>query len=105
MAGGSGAEWIFAVPFTKMDSDDKLLTSTNGWCFAKVGNLYAVYLFGNSDAKLKLPSGSFTVRWFSPWKGGDLIAGQTVKGPGEIALGQPPANPEKDWVVLVRRKK
>ncbi len=93
------------VPFTKMTSDDKLLTSTNGWCFAKPGDTYVVYLFGNSDAKLNLPEGSFTVQWLSPWKGGDLTDGQTLTGPAPVTLGQPPANPEKDWVALVRRKK
>jgi hypothetical protein len=93
------------LPFTQMDSDDSLLTSTNGWCFMQPGEIYAVYLFGNSDARLKLPAGSFSVQWLNPWQGGDLIAGQTLTGPGPVSLGQPPANPEKDWVALVRRKK
>lgn len=93
------------MPDLDSEESDKLLTSTNGWCFTKPGEVYAVYLFGNSDAKLKLPSGSFSVQWLSPWTTGELIAGQALVGPGAISLGQPPANPEKDWVALVRRKK
>jgi CubicO group peptidase (beta-lactamase class C family) len=92
------------LPFTEMVSDDSLLTSSNGWCFVKPGEVYAVYLFGQSDAKLKLPAGSFSVHWLNPWKGGELSSGQTIAGPQAVALGPPPSNPEKDWVALVRRK-
>ena len=144
MAGGSGAEWIFAydtwpripakhldiacenwrpwdklwdhtaialeffhrrLPFTQMDTADKLVNTTNAWCFAKPDEVYAVYVFGGAEVKLKLPAGLFTTDWFDIRHGGELIAGEMILGPGEIALGRPPRDAEKDWVALVRRKK
>jgi hypothetical protein len=142
MAGGSGAEWIFAydtwprvpakhldiacedwrpwdklwdhtalaldffhqhLPFTQMGCDDKLVNSIHAWCFAKAGEVYAVYVFGGVDVKLKLPAGRFTTHWFDIRKGGDLIPAQPLTGPSELILGKPPRDAEKDWVLLVRR--
>jgi len=143
MAGGSGAEWIFAydtwprqpgrhldtacenwrpwdklwdhtaialeffhrhLPFPQMDTADKLLNTTNAWCFAKPGEIYAVYLFGGAEARLQLAEGAYTRHWFDIRNGGELIPADPVTGPGMVALGRPPRDAEKDWVVLVRRK-
>jgi hypothetical protein len=144
MAGGSGAEWIFAydtwpripakhldiacenwrpwdalwdhtaialdffqkhLPFAEMNTDDKSLTTTNGWCFSKPGELYAVYLFADSDAKLRLPAGEFSVKWLNPWNGGDLMPGKDATGPGPVGLTPPSDNTGRDWVALVKRKR
>ena len=143
MAGGSGAEWIFAydtwprkpakhldvacenwrpweklwdhtavaldffhkeLPFTQMDSNDKLLNGTNAWCFTKPGEVYAVYIFGGADVKLELPDGTFTTHWFDIRNGGTLIAGNPLSGPGTAAIGHPPRDVDKDWVMVARRK-
>jgi len=88
-----------------MDTADKLVSGTNAWCFAKPGEVYAVYLFGDSETKLQIPKGDFTKHWYDTRNGGALIPAEPVTGPGEIALGTPPHDPDKDWVVLVRRKK
>ena len=142
MAGGSGAEWIFAydtwprvpgkhldiacenwrpweklwdhtavaleffhreLPFTEMDTADKLVNGTNAWCFAKPSEIYAVFVFGGAAAKLQLPAGTYSRAWFDIRNGGELIPVEPVTGPGEIALGQPPRDPAKDWVVVLRR--
>ena len=143
MAGGSGAEWIFAydtfprqpskhldiacenwrpwqnlwdrtfvaldffhrhLPFTQMKSDDKLVEAGAAWCLAKPEEVYAIYLFGGKETKLQLPAGVFTTQWFKPLTGGGLIPGGILTGPGAVALGKPPAAPEKDWVVVVRKE-
>lgn len=92
------------LPFAQMDTADELVNTTNAWCFANPGEVYAVYVFGGADVKLKLPAGQFSTRWFDIRAGGDLIAGEPLAGPGEIALGRPPRDVEKDWVVVVRRR-
>jgi hypothetical protein len=142
MAGGSGAEWIFAydtwprqpgphldiacenwrpwnelwdqtavaldffhrhLPFPQMDTADKLV-STNAWCFAKPGEVYAVYVFGGAEVRLQLSPGSYTTDWYDIRRGGGLISGAPVAGPGEVVLGHPPRDEQKDWVAVVRRK-
>jgi hypothetical protein len=65
--------------------------------------MYVVQLPAGGSAKLRLGGGSYRVRWFNPRTGGALqtTTVRTVKGPGEAALGAPPA--EGDWIVLVTR--
>ena len=93
------------LPFTQMDTADKLVNPTNAWCFAKPNEVYAVYVFGGADVTLQLPAGKFTRAWFDIRTGGGLIPAEPVAGPGSIALGKPPRDAQKDWVVLVRRQR
>lgn len=93
------------LPFTQMDTADRLVNSTNAWCFAKPGEVYAVFVLGRADVKLELPAGEFSRAWFDIRRGGDLVPVAPVSGPGEIALGQPPRDAEKDWVVLLKRRR
>ena len=50
---------------------------------------------------------AFSVRWFNPRTGGELETGSeaTILGPGSVNIGEPPRDPDKDWVVLVKRQK
>ena len=47
------------------------------------------------------------VKWFDPRNGGDLQNGSktSVKAEGIVALGRPPSEIEKDWVILVEQVK
>ncbi|MHC4069516.1 MAG: DUF5060 domain-containing protein [Planctomycetota bacterium] len=91
------------LPFERMSPADSLVSA--GWCFAEVGEIYAVYLPDGGTAQLDITDGSFTVRWYNPRDGGDLLTGsvETVAGPGKVGLGEPPAERDKDWVVLVKK--
>ena len=93
------------LPFWQMRSADSLVSK--GWCFAKEGDIYAVYLPVGGSCKLKLTDGKFSVQWYNPRKGGKLEAGsgRQVTGPGKISLGEPPKESDKDWVILVKKKK
>jgi hypothetical protein len=95
------------LPFSEMKSTDHLLSGTEGFCFSKPGEIYAVYLpDGRKQASLMLEAtGEFSVKWFNPRNGEDIINGRVlmVKGPGKINLGIPPSEPEKDWVILVKK--
>ena len=93
------------LPFAEMTSADDLTAAKDDYCFAKAGEVYAVYLPAGGTTKLKLPAGRFTVKWYNPRTGGGLLAGSVkqVVGPGDKPLGQPPQDPKRDWVALIKR--
>ncbi len=96
------------IPFWEMTNNDALLTGADGYCFCKPNELYVVYLKSTTGGKLKLPQGSYSLHWHNPRTGGDLKSGGVIVTSGITmplgALGTPPADPEKDWVVLLRRQ-
>lgn len=57
---------------------------------------------GMNSVHLRLPEGRYRVSWYNPRQGGPLLDGHEVSGPGLVALGQPPQDAERDWVVVVR---
>ena len=91
------------LPFVQMKSADELIRGGDGYCFAELGKIYAVYLPTGESTRLWLPKATYRIRWFDPLHGGDLQPGSrtTAKGQGFEALGQPPDNSKHDWVVLV----
>ena len=94
------------IPFWNMTNADKLLISRNGYCLAEEGKLYLVFAKEASQTSLDLSkaSGTFAIQWFNPRSGGDMQAGTTeaVKGGGKFSLGQPPSDPQKDWVAIAK---
>jgi Domain of unknown function (DUF5060)/Putative collagen-binding domain of a collagenase len=97
------------LPFTDMYHHDELTTAKDDYCFAKPGEIYAVYLSKGGATELNLGDSktAFTVQWYNPRQGGTLSNGSVpqVKGPGKVNLGNSPKDNNKDWVVLVRRKR
>ena len=113
-------EFLEELPFWDMRPDDRLSrgaatiavgtgrgrTSAMGpQVLAKVGTVYAIYLpRANPTGELDLsgPTRNYTQQWYNPRNG--RFEGETarLKGGGWVALGQPPSDPEEDWVVLVR---
>jgi hypothetical protein len=93
------------LPFAEMRPADELIDTEAGYCFAKPGAVYAVYLPGGVTTELTLQEGRYSVRWYNPRRGGELQIGtiQHLEGPGRRRLGSPPAEVDRDWVVLVRR--
>ncbi len=81
--------------------------SNSRFCLAKTNELYLVYLPNGGKAELDLStaSGGFQVQWFNPREGGALLKGSVaqVKGGAKVALGEPPADANEDWLVVVRR--
>ncbi|QNN24170.1 DUF5060 domain-containing protein [Planctomycetales bacterium ZRK34] len=93
------------LPFVDMQSHDELTAAKDDYCFALVGEVYAVYLPPRRTTSLTLPVGRFSVKWFDPRQGGKLQSGsiRSLDGPGELPLGDPPADVDRDWVVLIER--
>jgi len=95
------------LPFTEMQPADELTAAADDYCFAKPGEVYAVYLPAGDSTELHLPQGRYSVRWYNPRQGGELAAGpvETLNGPGRASLGRPAQDDGKDWVALVRRQR
>ena len=96
------------LPFTEMAHHDELTEAKDDYCFAKPGQIYAIYLPSGGTTRLDLGqrNATFTVQWFNPRTGGPLRTTDvaTVKGPGSAAIGHPPQDTTKDWVALIKRK-
>jgi len=101
------------LPFTEMAHHDELTSSKDDYCFAKPGQIYAVYLpapkgptGGMTSLDIGDHSATFTVKWYNPRTGGELQTGTKteITGPGSVAIGQPPNDPGKDWVALIKLK-
>ncbi len=99
------------IPFADMTSANALIGNTNDdnskFCLAKPGELYLVYLPGGGTADLDLTGaeGTFTVKWFNPRAGGELMSGSVnaVRGGKSVALGAAPGDATEDWLAVIRR--
>ncbi|OFY62565.1 MAG: hypothetical protein A2V64_08550 [Bacteroidetes bacterium RBG_13_43_22] len=93
------------LPFTKMSNADEITKDKNDYCLAKEGEIYAIYFPEGKATDINLPGGQYSVQWFNPREGGDLVPGSVNKitGTGYASTGNPPVPNGKDWVCLIRR--
>ncbi|HET6559643.1 MAG TPA: DUF5060 domain-containing protein [Prolixibacteraceae bacterium] len=91
------------LPYPAMKASNDIVTPSEAYCLAKPGEVYAVYLPKGGASQITLPEGKYSVRWFNPRTGGKLLEGKVkaISGGEKAALGMPPAEDEKDWVVLI----
>ncbi len=97
------------LPFWKMEPADELTSDNSSYCFAEKGNVYAVYLpMGLETTSINLGNSGekFSVKWFDPRNGGELQDGSVkiVSTGTGVSIGLPPAEPEKDWIILVQKQ-
>ena len=95
------------LPFWEMTPADDLTSTEDNYCFAKEGEVYAIYLSDGGTTELDL-SGSnseFEVKWYNPRTGGELKNGsiKMVEGGDMRNIGTPPEGQNEDWTVLVKR--
>ncbi|WP_136480736.1 DUF5060 domain-containing protein [Cognatitamlana onchidii] len=98
------------IPFWDMEPRDDLITSEGvSYCLAKEGEIYAIYSEGDVE-KIRLNLGNtgneFIVKWYNPRLGGVLQLGsiQSVSASGNVELGMPPSEKNRDWVLLISLK-
>ncbi len=101
------------LPFWEMQPADELVLDESqnfggGECFAKPGEVYAIYLpSGNNLAKIDLsgegPQSQFTRRWFNPRSGRFEGKRKLLSGGSIASLGSPPGQVPQDWVILIER--
>ncbi|MEM6722734.1 MAG: DUF5060 domain-containing protein, partial [Bacteroidota bacterium] len=97
------------LPFWEMTNENDL-TNGNRYCFAKVGEVYAIYIPADvgGSATLEVPNDGleYQIEWYDPRNGGALQLGsiESVTGVGDgVFLGDAPSDADEDWVVLVRQ--
>jgi hypothetical protein len=99
-------KFVQQFPLEEMQPNSSLINVKGAFCLEKPGEICLVYLpAGTQNAKISLPGDkTFTVKWFNPRDGGEMQDGTvtTVQGKGFQNIGNPPADLDKDWVVMVR---
>jgi hypothetical protein len=93
------------LQFPEMSGHDELVN--RGYCFARPGTVYVIYLPDGKGATLDLSdhAGSFSMSWYDPRNGGELIPvkDKIIQGGSPLHTGSSPESQDKDWVCLVRR--
>jgi hypothetical protein len=96
------------LPFTEMRGADELTANESDYVFAKAGEVYAIYLPQAAETSIDLGANeqTYSVNWYNPRRGGALQRGsiEQIHGPGVADIGQPPAEPDSDWVILIKRR-
>ncbi|MFD0796584.1 DUF5060 domain-containing protein [Maribacter chungangensis] len=97
------------IPFWVMEPANELIAADSGYCFAKKGETYTIYLSMEKETTtldLGTSGDEFSIAWYDPRNGGDLQEGsvQHIKAEGSVAVGYPPSDKNKDWVILVKKK-
>lgn len=100
------------LPYWEMQAEHSLINSKEAYCFIKPGEVYAAYLPDSKKYKIDLSvaKGEFTLQWFDPLSGGELLEGSviTLTGGRVQELGLPPKrngiSNNQDWVILIKKK-
>lgn len=95
--------WGQKLPFYDMVPSSHLVE--RGWCLAKPGEVYLIYLPEGGSTVLTAEQGDYSVQWFDPVDGGQLQTGSVheISGSGAHSLGRAPSKAENDWIILVRK--
>ncbi len=99
-------QFVSEYPLEEMICQDELVNAGGAYCLTKTGEVYIVYLpAGTINATIKVELESpLSVGWFNPRQGGEILEGSiaSLSGHGIRNLGNPPSEPEQDWVVVVQ---
>ncbi len=95
------------IPFHEMQSIEGI-TSLPAYVLAKEDEIMAAYFpqAGKIELDLNDFKGEYSVQWYNPRTGGELLEGsvKSVTGAQKVSIGTPPDDSEKDWVVMVKKK-
>lgn len=102
------------IPFWEMASSDQLVGNprhdNSRYCLAKPRDVYLVYLPEGGSCELDLTGqqGEYSVSWFNPRRGGELLKSEvrTIAGGNSVSIGSPPGEDDEqdeDWLAVVRR--
>lgn len=95
------------LPYWEMRPVPELINDDRLYAFADPGNIYAVYLPAGRSASLKLPHDGevYSLRWFDPKSGGELVISSvnSLTGEGFQSLHPPTSESAREWVALVTR--
>ncbi len=100
------------IPFEQMKNHNGLIGAdakkNEGYCLAKPGEVYLVYLPKQREEvtiDLTGVKGKYTVQWFNPREGGDLVGAETISGGNQATFAGPPKSASGgDWLAVIRRE-
>ena len=87
-------------------------TDNSKYCFAKPGEIYLVYIAkissleaGSFELDLSDTPGEFSIDWYNPRSGGDLMQGQqlAVTGGRKVKIVSTKSG-DDDWLAIIKRK-
>lgn len=88
--------FVESLPFAEMFPANRLLSSGEGFCFAKPGKAYGVYLPAGGAAALEAPNGFYDIAWYDPREGRFLEEQEAEASRLELT-----APDDQDWAVRV----
>lgn len=94
------------IPIAETDNYTNLVQKGD-YCLATPEKMYIIFLKnGKGTIDLKYQFGEFSLQWFDPRNGGKLQTGsvKSIKGGIVNLIDSAPSEPNKDWVVLLRKK-
>ena len=93
------------IPFWEMEPMDELTKSEDDYVLAKPGEVYVIYLKMGEKTNYSLPitNDNFKISWYNPRNGEFVNGAKTAAAKGELKIGLPPTDEEKDWVVLIKK--
>jgi hypothetical protein len=99
-------QFMQQFPLEEMQPNNTLISVKGAFCLEKPGEIFVLYLPAEkTNARISLPGEkTFAVKWFNPREGGEMQDGTvtTVHGNGFQNIGNPPAEVEKDWVLVIQ---
>lgn len=99
-------QFMQQFPLEEMQCYDELVKAKGAFCLAKPGEIYIVYLpAGTKNPQVNISGDKkYAVKWFNPREGGEMLTGSVaeIEGKGFRNTGTPPADAEKDWVVVIQ---
>lgn len=91
------------LPFPEMSCHDELVSA--GYCFSKPGSIYAIYLPEGGPVSIDLTrdTNQYSVSWFNPRNGGELLKGEmtSIRGGRYVTISGAPDNQDSDWIILL----
>lgn len=107
------------IPYWKGEPMDETISEHDNFLFGQHKNFYVGLIKDPSvenkiEIKRSTDEDTYTVQWFNPREGGELQSGSLTEFTGGwtkedrktyYALGKPPVDDGKDWVVLVKKVK
>jgi hypothetical protein len=99
------------IPFWEMESDnDRVPSDSNDWVLSNNDDFVVLYRLDATGGTIDMTglSGTFSIHWYDPRRGGALQDGTvvTVMGGSLVSYGVPISAPASagDWAVLIRKQ-
>ena len=93
------------VPFWEMEPMDEATPDENDYVLGKEDEVYVIYqkMGQKTGTSLRNVNGSYTASWYNPRTGEFIGDEQSIRASDGLQVGTPPEDPEKDWVILLRK--